>query len=704
MARVVAAVTWLATVPAISPLWAAAAGRPLPTMGLRIAIAAAATVAVVMAAAIALLVRANRRRRRSEEELRTSESRLRTFLDTLPDQAWVKDREMRYLAVNQAYCDLNGVERDRILGRTALDFIPPGRLEAIHAADLETMRTGQVVRIDTSVVGPDGVLRWFETVKAPLRDAAGAVIGTAGVARDITARKRAEEALRESEAKYRTLVETADDVILVTDAQGKHVFSNGAYYRTLGYDAGDPSAPDGNDSLHPDDAATVADRAAELLARGSLTREYRVRHRDGRWLNWVAKSTVMVDDDHRPYGILSIIRDTTESKRIEAERARLEADLRQIQKMESIGRLAGGVAHDINNLLSPILGYADLLLSESRLDESAIQGAREIKHAAERARDLTRQLLAFSRKQILSLEPVDLGRVLSDFQPLLRRTIREDIRITLLSPRGNASVRADVGQLQQVLMNLAVNAQDAMPDGGDLTIAVTRATLDAEFVGAHKGATAGEFVLLSVSDTGSGMDAAAQSHLFEPFFTTKENGTGLGLSTAFGIVKQHGGSIWVESGQGRGTTFHIYLPRVEEPAPARAAPARPVDKPRGRERILVVEDMPAVRRLAYTALTRHGYTVTAVENGEQALEFVARGGEPVDLVLTDVVMPGMNGRDLYARLSAIKPGLRVVYMSGHSEDVIAHHGVLHPGVSFIQKPFTIEALLAKVQAALAGAG
>jgi len=258
-----------------------------------------------------------------------------------------------------------------------------------------------------------------------------------------------------------------------------------------------------------------------------------------------------------------------------------------------------------------------------------------------------------------------------------------------------------VGQIQQVLMNLAVNAQDAMPDGGDLTLALREATLDQDFAAAHEGAVPGDYVLLSITDTGCGMDEATQSHLFEPFFTTKEKGTGLGLSMAFGIVKQHGGNIWVESEPGRGTTFRIYIPRAEESAkPAASAHGGPAAKPRGRETILVVEDMAAVRQLASTVLTRHGYRVVAVESGERALELVARSEEPVDLLLTDVVMPGMNGRDLYARLAAVRPGLKVLYMSGHSEDVIAHHGVLDPGVSFIQKPFSIGAILNKVRAAL----
>jgi two-component system, cell cycle sensor histidine kinase and response regulator CckA len=721
MLHATAAGPWLAFVLCVAPVWAAPAPAGAPTTKTPNHLVAprdqvivlSASAAAVMAATILLLVRADRRRRRSEQELRASESRLRTFLDTLPDQAWVKDRQMRYLAVNQAYCDLNGVERDHIIGRTAAAFIPPGRLEAIHAADEEAMRTGQVVRVDSSVVGLDGVPRWFETVKAPLRDAAGAIVGTAGVARDITARKKAEEALRESVAKYRTLVETADDVILVTDTDGGHVFRNGAYYRTLGYDPNDAGAPQGTDHVHPDDRAALAGHRDEMLARGSLTSEYRVRHRDGRWLDWVAKSTVMYDENRKPYGILSVIRDATETRRIEAEKVRLEADLRQMQKIESIGRLAGGVAHDINNLLSPILGYSELLLSEASLDDDARRGAREIKHAAERARDLTRQLLAFSRKQILSLEPVDLGRVLADFQPLLRRTIREDIRIIIHTLGGLSTVRADVGQIQQVIMNLSVNAQDAMPDGGEITIALADTSLDNEFVRAHEGAVAGDYVLLSVADTGCGMDATTRDHLFEPFFTTKANGTGLGLSTAFGIVKQHGGSIWVESETGQGTTFRIYLPRIAAAAAA-ASPAGPAvpsappaastaasAPPAGSETILVVEDMPAVRRLAQTVLTRHGYQVTAVENGEQALALMSAARGPVDLVLTDVVMPGINGRELCSRLSAMWPGIKVVYMSGHSEDVIAHHGVLDEGVFFIQKPFGVDALLAKVRAALA---
>src|SRR5437773_6131039 len=383
---------------------------------------------------------------------------------------------------------------------------------------------------------------------------------------------------------------------------------------------------------------------------------------------------------------------------------RLEDQLRQAQKMEAVGRLAGGVAHDFNNLLTAILGSVELLLRELAPASPLRQDATEIKKAGERAAALTRQLLAYSRRQVLNPEVLDLNRVVADMDRMLRRLIGEDVDLVTRPAPDLDTVRADRGQIEQVLVNLVLNARDAMPQGGKLTIETANVELGPGYVEAHEGARAGAYALLAVSDTGSGMDAETAAHLFEPFFTTKEvgKGTGLGLATVYGIVKQSEGYITAYSEPGDGTTFKIYLLRAAAPGAAPPAPPAPPGKAtaRGSETILVVEDEEAVRSLSRRALEASGYTVLAAADGPDAVRLLERYGGPIHLVLTDVIMPGMNGRELAERLVQRRPGLRVLYMSGYPGDAIVHRGALEPGTAFLQKPFMPEDLARKVREVL----
>ena len=390
-------------------------------------------------------------------------------------------------------------------------------------------------------------------------------------------------------------------------------------------------------------------------------------------------------------------------KRTEMEKSQMEAQFHQAQKMESVGRLAGGVAHDLNNLLSPILGYGEMLLDEFIKGDDRKESVAQIVNAGERARDLVRQLLAFSRKQILELKPIDLNNTVNGFKKLLRRTIREDVDIQFIPATSIPQIRGDVSQLEQVIMNLMVNAQDAMPDGGILTIETAATHLDAGYAAAFHDVAPGYFVMLAVSDTGQGMDAETQTKIFEPFFTTKEKGkgTGLGLATVYGIVRQHGGGIRVHSEPGQGATFKIYLPALETTdCLAQKAPAIPAKDLRGDETILLVEDSKMVRDMAKALLKRQGYTVLVAENGTNALSVLKNHDGPVDLLLTDVVMPGMNGKALFDLIRAKYPDMKVLYMSGYMDHEIAHHGVLDEGMQFIQKPFSVLALAAKVRETL----
>jgi CheY-like chemotaxis protein len=384
----------------------------------------------------------------------------------------------------------------------------------------------------------------------------------------------------------------------------------------------------------------------------------------------------------------------------------LEEQFRHAQKMEAVGRLAGGVAHDFNNLLTVINGYSDLLLEGLSTSDPARGHLEEIKRAGERAALLTRQLLAFSRKQILEPKVLDLNGVLDGLDKMLRRLIGEDIELATIRGPELGQVMADPGQIEQILMNLAVNARDAMPQGGKLTIETSNADLDDAYARRHAVVIPGRYVMLAVSDTGIGMDAETQSHIFEPFFTTKEKGkgTGLGLATVFGIVKQSRGNIWVYSEPGRGTTFKVYLPQVKKAAERVQAGQAPGRADGGSETILVVEDEESVRALAVRILQKHGYKVLETISVEQALVIGERYRMPIDLLLTDVVMPGMRGPELAERLARSHPEMKVLYMSGYTDNAIVNHGVLAAGTAFLQKPFTPGALARQVREVLQGRG
>jgi len=428
-----------------------------------------------------------------------------------------------------------------------------------------------------------------------------------------------------------------------------------------------------------------------------LDEEIVVRSRSGKRLNLLISAEV-ISIAQVPHAIVVGL-DITERKLAEDEKNTLEAQLRQSQKMESVGRLAGGVAHDFNNLLPAILGNTDLALMEIEEDSPVYQRLMVVMQAAESAADLTRQLLAFSRKQIIEPEPVNLAELIENMHMMLSRLIGEDIRLEMAAPRQVGMIKADPGQIEQIIVNLAVNARDAMPEGGRLLLEVADRYLDEEYVKRHPYTKEGEYVMLAVSDTGCGMSAEVRQHLFEPFFTTKPigKGTGLGLATSYGSVKQHGGSIEVYSEPGHGTTFKIYFPRLMEESVECKEPSVTEILPKGTETILLVEDDPGVLDFSLSVLNRLGYTVLKAESGEAALHVAEGYPAPIHLLLTDVIMPGMNGRILADQLLRARPDLRVLFTSGYTENIIVHHGVLEDGINFLGKPFTAAALAQKVR-------
>ena len=508
-------------------------------------------------------------------------------------------------------------------------------------------------------------------------------------------RKRIERQLREREDYFRALIEQAMDIIAVLDAEGAIRYASPSVFPLLGYTPAELSGRLMLDLIHPDDVDGTLQVFAEGVATGQGGRflELRFRHKDGTYRILEAVGRYLLDDP-LVKGVVINARDVT-------ERRSLERQFLQAQKMEAVGRLAGGIAHDFNNLLTAILGYVDLLLYGLPTLSPLRPDLEEIRKAADRAAGLTHQLLAFSRKQVLALRVLDLNELVAEMDRMLRRLLGEDIDVVTKLDPALGAVRADAGQLEQVIVNLAVNSRDAMPEGGKLTIETTNAALDDTYAREHVPVQPGHYVMFALSDTGTGMSAETMAHVFEPFFTTKEagKGTGLGLATVYGIVKQCGGYVWCYSEPGQGTTFRVYFPRVD--APVEQFPARAVAPPTlGSETILLVEDEAGLRALARRLLEKHGYTVLEAGTADAAVAQARDHVGPIDLLLADVVLPGANGRVLADELLARRPGLKILFMSGYTEDAIVHRGVLAPNTPFINKPFSAAQLTAKVREVL----
>lgn len=502
--------------------------------------------------------------------------------------------------------------------------------------------------------------------------------------------------LIEREELFRLITENAADMIAVVDADGKRHYSSPSHEKILGYSPEELGTSTTLEQVHPEDREKVRRAAAEALTIGSAAAlEYRMRHKDGSWRTLESRASTIVKAG-QVEKLVIVNRDITERKR-------LEEQFRQAQKMEAVGRLSGGVAHDFNNLLGVIIGYGEILQENTPASSPLRTSVEEMLKAGQRAAALTRQLLAFSRQQVMDPRVLDLNSVVRDMEKMLKRLIGEDVQLKTNLGNRVGRIKADPGQIEQVIMNLVVNGRDAMPNGGDLEIATCNFHMDDSFVRRYPyPVLVGDYVLLTVSDTGIGMDATTRARVFEPFFTTKEKGkgTGLGLSTVYGVVKQSGGYIDVISEPGAGATFKIYLPKVEESLDVQTAVELPTSL-HGVETVLLVEDELSLRKLSRHLLELCGYSVLEAENGPDALR--VSGDCPdrgIDLLLTDVVMPGMSGRTLADRLVQQRPEIRILYMSGYTGQTVGEHGVLAEGSFFLPKPFTREGLARKVREAL----
>ncbi|HEY6224072.1 MAG TPA: PAS domain S-box protein, partial [Gemmatimonadales bacterium] len=637
-------------------------------------------------------------RQNAEEARRVGHELLHSVIEGANDPIFVKDAARRYLLLNSAEARALGRPPEEIVGRDADSLYPAEIAAVIRDGDERVIRDNAPVTQEVTVPGTDGPHTYLVT-KVPTRDDAGQATGLIGVAKDITERKHSEERIHESEQRFREIAEHVREVFFISDpATGAALYISPAYEAVFGqslkYAYATPNA--WTELLHPDDRARMLSsfrRSAEQGAPDAQVFRIVLPDRSMRWIR--GQTTPVRDATGRVARIVGIAEDITELRRAEEQ-------LRQSQKMEAVGRLAGGVAHDFNNLLTVISSYTELLLEDLPAeDASRRDDLGQIKKAAADAAALTRQLLAFSRQQVLEARVLDLNEIVSGAGKMLERLIGEDVTLALVLARDLGAVKADPGQIEQVIMNLAVNARDAMPMGGRLTIETANVELDVRYTGEHSVVNPGRYVELVVSDTGVGMDDETKRHIFEPFFTTKElgKGTGLGLATVYGIVKQSGGFVWVYSEPGAGTTFKIHLPRVEEGEAMQRRPARPPPA-RGSEIVLLAEDAAPVRAVARQILERNGYTVLEAPNGKAAIDIAAQRQGPIHLLLTDVVMPELSGRQLADQITAQRPELKVLFMSGYTDDAVVRHGVLEAGIAYLQKPFTPDGLARKVREVL----
>ncbi|MFP3869997.1 MAG: response regulator [Syntrophobacteria bacterium] len=639
-------------------------------------------------------------RRRTEEEVQEKERYFRSLLHTMHEDILVVDRDYVITDVNNTFVQTVKKTHEEVIGRHCYEvthgYAEPCDRHGEPCGLREVFETGKPGNVQHVQTYAGGSKAYVDILLSPMKDEAGEVTRVVEAVRDVTDLMEAHEALRASEQKFRAMVDNIGIGVALVNSQMEILELNQQMRewfpdvdpaeRPICYQA--CNDPPGRSAC--DDCPTV-----KTFQDGRVHEATREAPQAGGMRTYRVVSSPILSAQGEVTAAIEMVEDST-------ERQALEQQLQQSQRMEAIGRLSGGIAHDFNNILTSIIGNAVLALGDLGKEAPLYEIVEEIKRAGERAAGLTRQLLAFWSKQVLQAEVIELNQVVHEMDRMLQRVIGEDVALETILKPDLGRVEADPAQIEQIIMNLAVNARDAMPGGGKLTIETGDVELDEEYANNHVAVTPGPYVMLAVSDTGVGMTEEMQAWIFEPFFTTKEKGegTGLGLSTVYGIVKQSNGNIMVYSEPGKGTTFKIYLPRVEKAAHAQQEAASEAEAVEGSETILVVEDDELVRNMARKALEKYGYTVLSARDGEEALRLCGEQEGPIDLVLTDVVMPGMSGSELVDRLKGLWPDLKIIYMSGYTDNAIVHRGILDKGVVFLQKPFTFEGLAQKVRQAL----
>ncbi len=644
-------------------------------------------------------------RKNAEEELLAKSWLLDAFFEHTITPLVVLDRNFNYIRVNQAYARAAQRDVSDFPGKNHFDLYPSLARDVFAKAVASKTAYQTFARPYTFPDHPEWGVTYWDWTLVPILNKQAEVEFLVLSLKNVTTRQRAAEALRESEEQYRLLVSNIPALVFTGYGDWTVDFFDGKIEGMTGYlkEDFDSRLLKWSNLILPEDlpgAQKVV--TAALKGTRSYTREYRIKAKDGKII-WIQERSQIICDTQGDFAYISgVFYDITHTKETEEALRQSQAQLLQAQKMEAVGRLAGGVAHDFNNLLTGIIGYAELLLVRSDPQDPQRREVEEIRKAGERAASLTRQLLAFSRKQILQPKKLNLNTVVRDMEKLLQRLIGEDIYLVTNLEAGLGSAEADPAQIEQVVINLAVNARDAMPNGGKLTIETANVELDGAYGYRDVNFQPGAYVMLAVSDNGEGMDEETMAHIFEPFFTTKgsNQGTGLGLSTVYGIVKQSGGYIWVYSEPKWGTTFKLYLPvatsalEVEKSRPETSAYRQ------GWETILLVEDEKVVRELACAALEQNGYQVITAASPKEALTICEGMEGHIHLLLTDVVIPGMSGKQLAEQLTARYPEMKVLYISGYAENAISHHGVLDPGIAFLAKPFTPNILASRVRKVL----
>lgn len=648
--------------------------------------------------------------KQTEEALKESEARLQTLIRTLPDLIWLKDPQSVYLSCNPRFEAHFGAREKDIVGKTDYDFLSKKKAELYRKEDRQVLEKGGPIRNESEFIfASDGHREILETIKTPMYRSDGRLIGVLGIGRDTTDRKKAETRLQRSRVRYQSLyqeslkrtrlyeslLKSVPMPLVIYNLDGQAIYVNPAFTSTFGFTMQDvkgrriPFVPE------EERERSIAGIRQVLGGEPVFSMETRRSTKDGRILDVLLSSSCYDDDTGNRAGIVVFLRDVTQVKQTEAQ-------LLQAQKMESVGRLAGGVAHDFNNMLSVILGYTELELAKLDETQPLFRSLKEIRKAASRSADLTRQLLAFARKQTVTPKVLDLNKTLEGMLKMLRRLLGEDIDLIWQSEGNLLPVKLDASQVDQLLTNLCVNARDAIENVGKIVIETGTQILDEAYCRQHRGFLPGEYIMLAVSDDGCGMDKETQDKIFEPFFTTKgsRQGTGLGLSTVYGIVKQNNGFINVYSEPGQGTTFRIYLPSyMGEAVEDIKREAETIPRGSG-EVVLIVEDEPLILTLAEKMLKTLGYSVLPADSPKKALQLAEAHTGDIELVVTDVVMPELNGRELAERLKKLYPDIKYLFMSGYTANVIAHRGVLDEGVNFIQKPFSTRELAQKVSEAI----
>ncbi len=637
-------------------------------------------------------------RKRAEEAIRESEKKYRTILESIEEGYYETDIKGNLTFLNDSMCRILGYSADELIGMNYRDFLPPETARNVDEILDKIYQTGKPERIIAhDLIKKDRSRISIEASASLIRDLKGNPGGLRGFVWDVTEKIKMEAELIQTKDFLQNIFNSSAEGITTTDLHGNIMYISPRVKDILGYNQEELIGKKVYSfySNGKEDAKAIMKAIAE---KGELRNyEMKLVRKDGRLVDIDSSASLLKDEKGEIIGTLGIYSDITEEKK-------LDAQLQQALKMEAIGTLAGGVAHDFNNILTSIIGNAELMLMTFGKDDYLREGIGEIKSAGERAASLTRQLLAFSRKQMIQPRILDLNELLSGIEKMLVRLIGENVEILMVAEPDLWQVEIDPSQMEQVIINLAVNARDAMPNGGKLTIQTANTYLDDSYFSEHNifEDQPGSYVMVAVSDTGSGMDKETQEHIFEPFYSTKEKGkgTGLGLSTVYGIVKQNKGFIWVYSELGQGTTFKIYMPRAEEKVKTEEKVQTPEKHLSGSETVLVVEDDDSLLNLAQKTLLQYGYRVLTAKNGEDALRIGKEYEGQIDLLLTDVVMPMMNGKETAKRLQPLFPQMKVIYMSGYTDDAIVHFGVLEPGINFLQKPFSPEPLAIKVREVL----